>query len=196
MSKSQTYLELYAPQIFDTVEEMEKFFENPENVNRMECGRGIVVRHSASDYVWGKNDKPVVCEKFDNGEFSTALTSEDTVTYKFAFCVDGREVCSAIWDGTYPKYIRSSIDLSNKRGKHEGEDISRLNFEQYLDYKISEGHVDLVNGLIKDICCVCSMSEKDSYTTVLEYGDYKYNNVPDYSLWVNPDGSKKSFAKK
>lgn len=207
--KAQTYLEMYVPQMFKSVEEMNEFFAKPENAKRMSYGRGIVVRGSDTDYVWGKDNTPVPCAKFDEGEFSKWLTSDDFVTYKFAFCVDGREVCSTIWEGAYPKYVRNSIDLSNKRGKHEGEDVSRLSFEQYLDYKVVEGRSDLVYGLIKDICYVCSAPDASSYSTKTAteaetngvvndyyYGAIKYNNVPDYSLWLTPDGKLKPIKRK
>lgn len=196
-SKTKAYLEIFAPMYFNSIEAMDNYFLNPQNKKRMRPGLGIVVAGQPNDFVWGKNDTPVPCSfKFDDGELYNRLTDDDRVMYKFAFCVDGREVCSTVWEGVYPKYIRNSIDLSNRRGKHEGEDINRLSFEQYLDYKIVEGRNDLVYGLIKDICYTCSASENSEYTTKSVYGKTKYDNIPDYSLWVNPDGTLKSFKKK
>ena len=64
----------------------------------------------------------------------------------------------------------------NKKGRQDEEDIDRLNFEQYLDYRIVKGRTDLVWGLIKDICTVCSFADSSEYTTSDTYGDIKYRN--------------------
>ena len=92
--------------------------------------------------------------------------TDNKVTYKFAFKVDGREACAVVWDGYYPKFVRDKIDLSNKRGKFDEDEIDRLSFEQYLLYKMVQDKSDLVYGLIKNICQACSFDEsKGSYTT-------------------------------
>lgn len=189
-SKTQTYLEIAAPMVFNTVEDMKNYFSDGKHANQMRIGNGISVKNSIHDYSWGKNGQPVESQfKFDDGDFSSELTDDDRVDFKFAFAVDGREVCSTIWTGVYPKYIRNSIDLSNKRGRQDPEDVSRLTFEQYLDYKLVEGRNELVWGLIKDICYVCSA--KNSYYTVSEkIGNKVYNNIEDYSLWVDEKGNK------
>ena len=98
---------------------------------------------------------PIITEK-------TAMLAQNE--NKFAFKVDGRETCSIVWDGYYPKFVRDKIDLSNKRGKYDTEDASRLSFEQYLLYKMVQGRNDLVYGLIKNICQVCSLEEGRKYT--------------------------------
>lgn len=164
--KTQVYLEVFAPKIFKNKAEMEAYLANPYNASKMTPGEGIVLREGAvTNYVWSKNDEAVESSyKFDDGELVRDLTDVDKVDYKFAFCVDGREVCSTIWEGVYPKYIRNSIDLSNRRGKFDGEDITRLGFEQYLLYKMVEGRSDLVWNLIKDICYVCSSQDNSWYT--------------------------------
>lgn len=194
--KTLAYLEIFAPMYFDNEEQMNTYFANPANAARMRPGYGIVVKGASKDYYWGKNDAPALLNfKFDDGELTAPLKDEDRVTYKFAFCVDGREVCSTVWEGVYPKYIRNSIDLSNRKGRRDDEDVSRLNFEQYLDYKVAQGHPDLVWILIQEICDACT-GTKNAYTTKETYGDTVYNNVPDYSLWVNPDGTLKPFKKR
>jgi len=183
-SKTQTYLEIFAPKVFNTVEEMNEYFKDGKHSSDMRLGNGIVVKNSSVDYVWGKNNAPIPCQfKFDDGELYAPITNENVVTYKFAFCVDGRETCTTCWEGLYPKYIRNSIDLSNKRGKQDPDDISRLSFEQYLDYKVVEGRSDLVWGLIKDICYVCSVQDNDWYTV----SDMGYSNIPDYSMWFKKE---------
>lgn len=174
--KTITYLGIYTPQYFDSMDEMERFFENPANRNRMSLGQGIVIKGHATDYAWTEKGVKPLDFKFDDGELHDSPEIV-TATYKFAFLVDGKEVCSKIWDGYYPKYIRNSIDLSNKRGKQSDEDIFHLSFEQYLDYQIVKGKSDLVWGLIKEICVVCSFRNDNLYVVDDVFGDKTYYNV-------------------
>lgn len=200
-SKTAIYLDIYAPQVFETVEEMERYFSVEENCQRMCLGTGITIRDpKAPNYVWGKNGVEPLNEKFDEeGEFSSELTADDFVEYKFAFYDNAaltdegniimttddnglrtpllnfkkpREVCSTVWTGIYPKYVRSSIDLSNKRGRlYDDDDITRLSLDRYLLYKMVEGRTDLVYTIIKEICNTCSTDSEnltksyDEYTT-------------------------------
>ena len=136
--KTHIYLEMYAPKVFNTVEEMEAFVANPSNSYRLTMGEGLVVRgNTKTDYVYTKNG--TVCElgyKFDDGELTEVPVADNKVTYKFAFKVDGREACAMVWDGYYPKFVRDNIDLTNKRGKVEDDEVGSLSFEQYLIYKM------------------------------------------------------------
>jgi hypothetical protein len=93
------------------------------------------------------------------------------VTYKFAFLDYGREVCSTTWVGVYPRFVRNSIDLSNKRGRLDADEIYRVGFEQYILYKLVEGRSDLVWKLVKEICYTCSDSDDSAYTISEEYRD-------------------------
>ena len=182
-SKSLIYLEIFAPRIFNTVEEFEKYIGDEWNRNSLVRGEGVVIRNVKDhDFAWNGVDKLVPLDfKFEDGEFSEPLTEDDYVTYKFAFLDYGREVCSATWVGVYPRFVRNSIDLCNKRGKLDPADIYRVGFEQYILYKLVEGRNDLVWRLVKDICYTCSETD-DFYTTVTEYTDdksgktYVYNN--------------------
>lgn len=183
-SKSLIYLEIFTPRIFNTMEEFEKYIESEKNRNSLVRGEGVVIKSVKDhDFAWNGVDGLVSLDfKFEDGEFSEPLTDEDYVTYKFAFLDYGREVCSATWVGVYPRFVRNSIDLSNKRGKLDPEDIYRVGFEQYILYKLVEGRSDLVWKLVKDICYTCSDSDDSSYTVINEYKDettgktYVYNN--------------------
>ena len=166
------------------MEEFEKYIESEKNRNSLVRGEGVVIKSVKDhDFAWNGVDGLVSLDfKFEDGEFSEPLTDEDYVTYKFAFLDYGREVCSATWVGVYPRFVRNSIDLSNKRGKLDPEDIYRVGFEQYILYKLVEGRSDLVWKLVKDICYTCSDSNDSDYTVVNEYKDettgktYVYNN--------------------
>lgn len=174
-SKTQVYLEIVAPRIFKTKEEMLKHFENYPSDLRI--GEGIMILDKKSpDYAWGRNGQPVaLSEKIEDEDFSKEFTNDDILQYKLSFMIDGREVVSSIWEGIYPKYIRNSIDLSNKKGRVDENDIMKLSFDQYLLHKIVEGRVDLVWSIIKEICSVCSCSDR-FYTTEVKIGNKTYKN--------------------
>ena len=164
--KTHTYLEMYAPKVFDSIEQMEAYVADPSNADRLTFGEGLVVRgNSKTDYVYTKKGGVVeLGYKFDDGELTEVPIEDNKVTYKFAFKVDGREACAMIWDGYYPKFVRDKIDLSNKRGKFEDVEIGRLSYEQYLLYKMVQGMSDLVYGLIRNICQACSDPDNKNYT--------------------------------
>ena len=147
--------------------EMHDFFSKTENANRVSVGEGIVVRdNKLTDFVFcGNGQVKELGHKFDDGELSEISPEMNKLTYKFAFKIDGREVASMVWDGYYPKFVRDKIDLSNKRGKYEIEDLSRLSFEQYLLYKMVKGKSDLIYGIISHICTACSYTDNKNYTT-------------------------------
>ena len=112
-----------------------------------------------------ENFKKALKEAFDKGEFTNPLTEEDWQDYKFAFFDNGKEVCSTIWRSCYPRPVRNSIDLSNKKGKcDDKEELSRLSFDRYVQYKMVEGKPDNVWNIIKAICDTCS-NEDSWYTT-------------------------------
>lgn len=179
--KSHVYLDIMAPMIFHTEEEMNTYFADPYNQKHVRGGHGIVVKsNSEHDYAWrcfydkegnvtGGNVIPLTF-KFDDGEFGRALTDDDFVEYKLSFIDNGvdmntpREVATIVWTGVYPKYVRNSIDLSNKRGRFENVNVMTLGFDQYLVYKIFSGRQDLVYRIIKEIQVTCSNSSDSWYT--------------------------------
>lgn len=172
VDKTQVYLSILAPRMFTSEDEMNEYFSNPAHCNGLNVGEGIVVSGSTFDYFWDGEKPSPSKTKFDDGEFFRPLTKEDEVEYKFAFYVDDKEACSTVWTGVYPKYIRNSIDLSNKRGRFDDVDKNyTMSFEQYLMFKLVDGRKDLVWGLIKDICYVCSLQNEDrnEYTIESEY---------------------------
>jgi hypothetical protein len=172
-SKSLIYLEIFAPRIFKTMDEFEKYIESEKNRDSLIRGEGVVIRDEKDhDFAWNGVDKLVpLTFKFEDGEFSEPLTDDDYVTYKFAFLDYGREVCSTTWVGVYPRFVRNSIDLSNKRGRLDADEIYRVGFEQYILYKLVEGRSDLVWKLVKEICYTCSDSDDSAYTISEEYRD-------------------------
>lgn len=166
-SKTRVYLWHMAPFVFNDEEEMRKWFANPANHSKVRFFENIVLRDKDNtEYTWD-GEKLILCDKkICDGTFSTPLTDKDTLTYEFAFYVNDRKIASTVFDGVYPHYIRRNIDLSNTRGKFEGEDLSRLGFESYILNRLVYDRQDLIKKIVKEICYVCSVPENSFYTQV------------------------------
>lgn len=181
--KVHTYLSIYAPRIFQSKEEMTKFFSNENNRKSMHLGEGIVINgNDKTDFYWDGEKGVELGYKFDDGEFLPQNVENNKTVYKFAFKVDGREVSAIEWEGMYPKFMRDKIDLSNKRFRFDGDDTSRLSLEQYILYQMVKGKSDLVYGLIKTICYACSQDSK-SYTNSVDAILEAWNKDSEKLLW-------------
>lgn len=98
-------------------------------------------------------------------------------TFKFSFLVDEKEVCSRIWDGyAYPKFVRDSVDITNKKTLYENEDPNRLPFQISLIRKMTIDKTDLVYKIIEKLCETLSNSYSSSYeyTKTFNSSDKKY----------------------
>lgn len=165
-SKSRIYTWHMAPLVFTTEDEMRKWFANPNNICGVRVGETVVIRDEDKTEFYWDGEKLTECEKkMDDGTFASELTERDTLTYEFAFYVNDRKVISTTFDGVYPYFIRRNIDLSNSRGKFEGDDVSRLGFDSYILNCLVVDHPDLIKKIVKEICYVCSVNESDYYTT-------------------------------
>jgi hypothetical protein len=184
-SKTRVYLWHMAPLVFQNEAEMRDWFAKPENAEKVKLFENIVLRDKdASEYTWD-GEKLIFCEKkICDGTFTNNLTDKDTLTYEFAFYVNDRKVASTIFDGVYPHYIRRNIDLSNTRGKFEGEDLSRLGFESYILNRLVYDRQDLIKKIVKEICYVCSVPE-DSFYTQVETFKKPNGEVVTYPLNIN-----------
>lgn len=179
-SKSRIYTWHIAPLVFNTEEEMRMWFSNPKNASTVRFYETIVIRdENSTEFAWD-GEKIVECEKkVTDGTFSNALTDKDVLSYEFAFYVNDKKIASTIFDGVYPYFIRRNIDLSNTRGKFEGEDISRLGFESYILNRLVYDRQDLIKKIVKELCYVCSVTD-DSYYTQVE-------------TFVKPNGEKITY---
>lgn len=166
-SKTRVYLWHMAPFVFQNEEEMRQWFANPVNHSKVRFFENIILQDKDNtEYTWD-GEKLILCEKkICDGTFSTPLSEKDTLTYEFAFYVNDTKVVSTIFDGVYPHYIRRNIDLSNTRGKFEGEDLTRLSFESYILNRLVYDRQDLIKKIVKEICYICSVPENSFYTQV------------------------------
>lgn len=178
--KTQIYLETVAPRIFQSEAEMRRYLAKPSHWDAMVPGESIIVKDSNTEYSWGKGNVPIPSPTKLNAktaEIFMPLTSEDEVTYKFAFLDSEREVVSTIWTGIYPKFVRNKIDLSNRKYVHEEAELPFLNYEDYLLHRMSVGGIDLNYKICKEIASVCSYKDSADYTVLGEYGKTKYRNT-------------------
>lgn len=144
-------------------------------------------------YLWYTNNKmPMKLTGFENPAEATYIEYENAeadmeewvgkmqnpweITFKFSFLVDEREVCTRIWDGSaYPKYVRDSVDITNKKSSYENEDVNRLSFSANLIRHMTIDKTDLVYSIIEKFCDVLSSTytKQYYYTKVLNYGNGK-----------------------
>ena len=186
-SKSRVYSCHMAPMIFDNEEQMEEWFSKPSNYVNIKSFETIVIRdENASEYIWDVDDKKLIkCEKKTNdGTFTNPLTEKDTLTYEFAFYVNDRKIASTIFNGVYPYYIRRNIDLSNTRGKFEGDDLTRLSFDSYILNRLVYDRQDLIKKIVKELCYVCSVSDNSFYTLVETFKGKNGKKIS-YNLNIN-----------
>lgn len=183
-SKSRIYTWYMAPLVFENEEEMIEWFANPINASRLSQYENITLRDTTTEFIWD-GEQLIKCEKqSEDTTFTAPLTERDILTYEFAFFVNGKKVVSSIFEGIYPHFIRRNIDLSNLRGKFEGEDITRLGAESYLLNRLVCDRPDLIKKIVRDICYVCAVSDNNYYTQVDTYKQPNGKKV-NYSLNIN-----------
>lgn len=195
-SKTRVYTWYMTPLVFNTEKEMRDWFANPGNSYRVRVCENVVVKENDfREFMWdGKNLIP--CDnKVCDGTFVNSLTDKDFITYEFAFYVNGKKHTSLSFEGVYPYYIRRNVDLSNTRGKFEGEDTSRLSFESYLLSHLVGGRQDLIKKIVKEISFVCSVQDNGYYTKTETFVT-ESNKKVSYNLDINnPQIINNKYAK-
>lgn len=185
-------------QLKETIDEITTGLMNPEMPG---YDRGIIGGDLASKsrvYLWYTNNQiPLKLTGFVNPSETSYITYDNAesdteewvgkiqlpweATFKFSFLVDEKEVCSRIWDGSvYPRYVRDSVDITNKKSSYENEDPSRLSFSTGLIRHMTVDKSDLVYEIIGKFCEVLSStySEQFHYTKSITYGnDSKSKNT-------------------
>jgi hypothetical protein len=200
-SKSRIYSWYMTPLVFNNEEEMRNWFKNPNNVSHsnplknVRLGENIMFKNEGiCKYSWD-GEKIIKTDKiFEDGTFTSDLTDKDIMTYEFAFYVNGKKIVSTTFDGIYPSFVRRNIDLSNTRGKFEGEDLSKLSFESYILNCLVKERPDLIKKIVREFCTTCSSNETKVYNKNLTFG--KGKNKETYNLDVlSSDNIAKVYAK-
>ena len=163
--KTNTYLSMQAPRVFDSMEQLDQYISDPEKKAGMRIGDGVVIRGSIlTDYCWNGEKAVPIGKKFDDGELTERSYDENKTSYTLEFRVDGQVRGAIQWESAYPRFVRDRIDLTNRRGRFSGEDKSRLSYEQYLLYSMFAGKEDLTYSLIRILSRACS-EDRVPYTT-------------------------------
>ena len=114
--KTDIYLRLTAPQVFNDEEEMEKWLEN--HPNGLEPGGFVVFRNKENVYTWDGEKLREYTKAYNRSEYIGGLDDE-RFELKFVFLDGDEEVRTKTWDGSvYPKFVRSNIDLSNSKNRY------------------------------------------------------------------------------
>lgn len=196
-SKSRVYIHHMAPNIFNSKEEMYEWAKHPNHTYNVRFGESFFVKGDEQEY-WWDSENQVVKEsqtKTNDGEFINPINETDPVVFKFTFLDNGREVYSKTWDGTcYPKFVRNSVDLSNKKGKVEESEVTRLNFDNSLLYHMVCDKSDLVSIIIKEICDVCSEQNKEWFTTSEIYDTTETIKNEDGTVTYKKVGPQKRYS--
>lgn len=162
---------------------------NPESLYSTQLRETIndAVRYIVEDlqsksrtYMWYTYDPA-----YTDDEYSMEREPEWSVTFKFAFLVDDREVISKIFDGSiYPRFVRDNVDIVNKKTNFERFEGYKKPYEINLLKKLVADKVDLSYVIINLICDVCSsvFSSEYHYTHTMDYGDVMYNLDTD-DIW-------------
>lgn len=173
-AKTEIYLRNTSPQVFKDADEME-LWANKHRGEKFERPIYVVLMESDDVYVWD-GDKMTPYEKnFNKADYVQDEENEQEYVLKFAFCDNGREVCSKCWNANvYPRFIRSNIDISNSKNKYNAEGVF-MPVECFVIDEFISTQPDLIPALVKELCSVCSYDDASNYTTYADYGDTTYD---------------------
>lgn len=184
--KSNVYLWNTAPQVFDTVEQMNECLK--KNPHRLKSATYIVIREPNLVYVWdekgtldlyNQDGKPV--EPYENvfnvSDYVGGIDNDSKNELKFAFYDNGQEICSKVWDANvYPRFVRNNIDLSNTKNKYKQNDQFSIVEATLVDLMIKDRQ-DLIPLIVRELCSACSLSDKNDYVTTLNGYNLNYNQT-------------------
>jgi hypothetical protein len=105
-------------------------------------------------YMWYNYD-----ENYDVPEFSTPIPEVSQTNFKFTLYDRGKMVIQKIWSGdAYPFSVRNSVDLTNKKYKHEYNRNIEMDFTKQIAQKAAADRPDLTLIIMKLISSTCSSS--------------------------------------
>lgn len=169
--KTHMFLEYTAPQVFEDVEQMEKYL----STHKMKEPLFIALRNEDGMYVFNNGKVEPYNRAFNRNDYINNKMYENPVTLKFSFIDNGREVSAKVWDCTsYPRFIRTNVDISNSKNKYKQDGIFAP-IESYMMDKFIEAKTDLIPSIVKELCNVCSFNNPQDYTTTAEYGGKTYD---------------------
>lgn len=112
-------------------------------------------------------------------EFTTAIPETNQTTFKFTLYDNGRPIISKIWSGDgYPFSIRNSVDLTNKKYKHENMKNVDMDFTKQVLQRASADKPDLTSVIIKYISSTCASYKPKQGGNKIMYKQY----IPELKL--------------
>lgn len=178
--KTDVYLSLTAPQIFNNAEEMHEWL--PKHKDEVKLPLYIILRDSEEVFVYTLSHelKPYT-KYFNRFDFLKSEDEKNTpCEIKFTFYDNGedmnehKEVISKIFDGNvYPRFVRSHIDLSNSKNKYRNMGVEVIMESLLIDALINE-RPSLIPKITAEIASVCSGDETRFYRNRLKYGGKTY----------------------
>lgn len=174
-SKTQVFYEMTAPQVLDSVDDLESWVKGHEYY--LEEPMYFVFRNSDDVYVYKDKELKPYTGIFNKIDY---VNNEDDVIkadFKFAFLDNGVEIVSKGWDGlVYPKFIRTNVDLSNSKNRYKQDNVFAP-IEYFMTSYFIKNYNDLIPVIVKELCEVCSYEHDNDYTTSVIYGDTNYELV-------------------
>lgn len=183
--KSNVYLWNSAPQVFDSVEQMNELIKTPRF--KPEVATYIIIRDSKDVYLWdgikahlyNRDGKAV--EPYENifnvSDYIGGIDTDTKNELKFAFYDNGKEICSKVWDANvYPRFVRSNIDLSNTKNKYKQDGQFSIVEATLVDMMIKDRQ-DLIPLIVREFCRACSFDDKSEYVNTLNGYDLNYNHT-------------------
>lgn len=167
-NKSNLYYHYTAPQVFNNVDEYEKWIPN----NKLDVPSYVVFRDTETTHIWDGEKLTPYDRYFNVGDYITQKDGDETPnTLKFEVLDNGKPIYSRIWDANvYPRFIRNNIDLSNGKNKYSFEEKP---FEHLLVKLLNKDRQDLVFKIINEICELFT-TEGTKFTTKMKYGKTTY----------------------
>lgn len=180
-AKTHIYYENTAPQVFKDEQEM-NWWADAHRGESIDHPVFVIFEDSESCYIWDGNEMIPYNKQINRADYVSDKEHNNEYVLKFAFCDNGREVCSKVWDGSvYPRFIRTNIDLSNSKNKYRADGVFAPVEKAVIDL-FNESQEDLIPILVREICQVCSYNDIDDYETSADYGYDKDGNEVEYNL--------------
>lgn len=193
--KTATFFATTAPQIFKNNAECDAYMKN----HTLETPSFVVVKEYYNEKTNEVENNALFVTDNDgklsrySGQyfnFNDYINNIDECNDRFTLSLleYGKVVCEKTWDASvFPRFIRSNIDLSNKRNRFKPVDFSTYPFEWYCVEAMNVGLEDLVPSIVNTFVEFLARPEDYKYTTrdVYETVDKDGNVVDSKSYELN-----------
>lgn len=114
-----------------------------------------------------------------SSEFTDPIPEKSQTTFKFTLFDKGRAIITKIWSGdAYPFSVRNSVDLTNRKYKHDNSKFIELDFVKQIAQKASADRSDLTSVIMRHISSTCASYPSKQSNKKLMYKQ----NIPELKL--------------